>query len=138
MAKKIANVEDMVTVKGTVKLVNEYQELVMLQKQLKEKSDAIKKEIMELMAKADVTECKAGKYKVSIGTRRNSGTIDKEKLETNYPEVYAECYKAPEKETTLTFTVKAFTVPKGESTTKIFEDILASINREFNMSVANG
>lgn len=128
MAKKTIAIEDMVTVRGTVKLVNEYQELVLLQKQLEDRTKELKKEIMRKMAENGVTECKAGNYKVTIGTRHNSGTIDKDILETKYPEIYQECYKAPKNETGLTFTVKAFTKGKGESTTKMWEDIMAEIN----------
>ena len=130
MAKKNVTVavEDMVTVRGTVKLVNEYQELILLQKQLKDRTDALKAEIMTKMAENGVTECKAGNYKVVIGERHNSGTVDKNILEAKYPEIYEECYKAPDKEITLTFSVKAFTKSKGESTTKMWEDIMAEIN----------
>lgn len=128
MAKKTIAIEDMVTVRGTVKLVNEYQELVLLQKQLEARTDELKKEIMQKMAENGVTECKAGNYKVTIGERHNSGTVDKTKLETEYPEIYKECYKAPKNEVSLTFAVKAFTKGKGESTTKMWEDIMAEIN----------
>ena len=128
MAKKNVAIETMVTVRGTVKLVNEYQELVMLQKQLKDRTDELKKEIMQKMAENGVTECKAGNYKVVVGERHNSGTIDKTKLEAEYPEVYKECYKEPENDVTLTFAVKAFTKGKGESTTKMWTDIMAEIN----------
>lgn len=128
MAKKTIAIEDMVTVRGTVKLVNEYQELVLLQKQLEARTDELKKEIMQKMAENGVTECKAGNYKVTIGERHNSGTIDKNVLEAKYPEVYAECYRAPKNEFYQTFSVKAFTKGKGESTTKMWEDIMAEIN----------
>ena len=128
MAKKTVNVENMVTVRGTVKLVNEYQELVLLQKQLKDKAEVLKKEIMRLMTEAGVTEAKAGNYKVTIGVRHNSGTVDKDKLKANYPEAYADCYKDPTNPTTPQFTVKAFTVPRGESTAKMLADIIAAID----------
>ena len=128
MAKKTIAIEDMVTVRGTVKLVNEYQELVLLQKQLDDRIKELKKDIMRKMAESGVTECKAGNYKVTVGTRHNSGTINRKVLEANYPEIYRECYVAPENETSLTFSVKAFTKGKGESTTKMWEDIMAEIN----------
>lgn len=130
MAKKnvTVNVEDMVTIRGTVKLVNEYQELVLLQKQLEARTKELKKEIMTKMAEKGVTECKAGNYRVVIDERHNSGTIDKDVLEAKYPEVYAECYKAPKNEFYQTFSVKAFTKGKSESTTKMWADIMAEIN----------
>ena len=130
MAKKNVTVavEDMITVRGTVKLVNEYQELIMLQKQLETRTKELKKQIMTKMAEQGVTECKAGNYKVVIGERHNSGTIDKTKLEVEYPEAYEKCYKAPENEFYQTFSVKAFTKDRGESTTKMWADIMAEIN----------
>lgn len=129
MAKKNVNVEEMVTIRGTVKLVKEYQELAELEALIKNRMDELKEEVMDKMAAKNITECKAGNFKVNVQYAHNSGTIDKAKLEAKYPEIYKECYKAPKKEITKRFIVKAFSAcPKTTSTTKIFDELVAKYN----------
>ena len=128
MAKKNVNVEEMVTIRGTVKLVKEYQELAELEALIKNRKNELKKAVMAKMVANNVTECKAGNFKVTLQEAHNSGTIDKTKLEVYYPEAYAACYKAPKTETTEKFVVKAFTPTKSESTTKIFNELIAQYN----------
>lgn len=131
MAKKnaLANVKEMATIRGTAKLIKEYQDLAELEDLINKRKEEIKQVVKDKMKANHFTEIKAGDFKVTLQESHNHGSINKEMLKAKYPEIYEEFYKAPKTEISEKFIVKAFTKSKVKTTPEMLNGLMIALNK---------
>lgn len=122
---EIITCEEIEALRGTAKLIEEYQKLKTAKTEIETRTKQISAEVMALMMKNGIDVMRAGNYKVTIVTKKGIEGFDKDALKVDYPEIYKEYVKPAKTDFTYAFNVNAMNgkPAKVKGTTALVESI---------------